>query len=576
MKAPRVRVRFYMHDDLPEPRRPLSPWRVPAYPPEETEAAKIPVRPVELAALLGISVLFDLTLYASPGGAGMAALLVTVPVVLGAAALQPVRSARLMAVGALLFLLAVRCLWRVGALPVGLGAVILLSFSIALRTKRTHVPELVVSVVASALGAFRHLWHFADTAWRAASPARAARFSWRTVTVPLALVGVFGVIFAAANPMVQGALQSAWSYCRTFTLYPSPLRVLFWCASALAGAALLRPIARVVWGRPTAGAEDGAPAEHALGEQASAEDASAERSGSGVSTVWLDTARNVLAALNLLFLAYNGLDAIYLWAGRLPRGVGHTEYAHRGAGWLTVAMLLATVVLGVLFRGATATDPRAKWQYRLAYGWAAQNVVLAAGTFRRIQMYVDFSGLTQLRIVGIVGTILTVVGLVLIVVKLARGKTMLWLVRAQLDALGIALVLFVASPTEGLSTQFNVSRIRTGELRPLLHFFLQPTSAEVIPALVPLLDHPDVSVRCGVASLILMEASTLRDQDSAATHWTEWQFSRKRAIRVLDQNEARIRALIPPDGDPFQALSKLRELAVSVNDEDELAWERRY
>ena len=74
----------------------------------------------------------------------------------------------------------------------------------------------------------------------------------------------------------------------------------------------------------------------------------------------LIVARNALVPLNVVFFIYNALDASYLWAGAPPPGVTERQYAHEGAAWLTVALALLTVVVGVMFRGPLAHDPQGK------------------------------------------------------------------------------------------------------------------------------------------------------------------------------------------------------------------------
>src|SRR6185436_8818189 len=125
---------------------------------------------------------------------------------------------------------------------------------------------------------------------------------------------------------------------------------------------------------------------------------------SEASAASLAIARNALVALNGLFLLYNALDATYLWAGAPPPGVSERAYAHQGAAWLTLALFVLTAVVGVLFRGALAHDPRARLSRLLAYAWLAQGGVLALGTFRRIAIHVSASGLSNIRILGIAGT----------------------------------------------------------------------------------------------------------------------------------------------------------------------------
>ena len=219
---------------------------------------------------------------------------------------------------------------------------------------------------------------------------------WLAIVVPLGLVVVFGGVFAAANPVVARGVQGLVAYLPNLAWFPSPLRFLFWGACALGAAGLLRPVVRELAGLDARLGPGDALAE--VDEEA--------------PDARITLARNGMVALNVLFVAYNALDAVYLWAGRAPEGVSHTDYAHGGAAWLTVALLMSTVVLGVLFRGPLATDPKGKIARALAYAWAGQNLVLAAGTFRRITMYVSYSGLTSLRMVGIFGTALATAGLV--------------------------------------------------------------------------------------------------------------------------------------------------------------------
>jgi hypothetical protein len=274
-----------------------------------------------------------------------------------------------------------------------------------------------------------------------------------------------------------------------------------------------------------------------------------------------------MIGLNALFLGYNALDAVYLWAGRAPAGVSHTDYAHAGAAWLTAALVLSTIVLGSLYRGAILVDPKAKLARVLAYLWAGQNFVLAAGTFRRITMYVSYSGLTELRILGIFGTALATVGLAIVVMRVALRRTMLWVLRRQLDAFALALAIFVASPTSWIAMRYNVARIGAGQYRPLLHLFQQRITPEAVPAMMPLLDHEDPMVREGVAAR-LVQVQTQSDMEATQTErWAEYEISWVRARRALREAAPRIDALVPHDHQA--ALGRLRGTAYGINEEVE-------
>ncbi|HEX4420076.1 MAG TPA: DUF4153 domain-containing protein [Kofleriaceae bacterium] len=511
-----------------------------------------PVRPLELLAMLAIIALADIGMYQG-GGAGLAVMFAGIPAVVVLTAKARRTPRRFAAIATLLALIAVRCLWQSSAGVTVLGVTLLLPFAIALWTTRSFLPELAASTVASAWGAARQLRGFSAALARLVRPARLARTSWAAFYIPAGLVVVFGAIFAAANPVIQAWLASLAELSGGLDWLPSPLRFVFWGGCALAAAALLRPAIRSI-----------VSLDARLGL---AHDA--EPTGAAPEAARIALARNGMLALNALFLGYNALDAVYLWAGHAPRGINHTEYAHAGTAWLTIAFVLSTIVLGALFRGPIEHDARGKLARGLAYAWAGQNLILAAGTFRRITMYIAYSGLTELRIVGIFGTALATLGLAIVVYKLARRRTMLWVMRRQLDALAIAVAVFLVAPTDELAMRYNVARIAADQYRPLLHLYEQPIRPEAIPALLPLLDHPDPVVREGVAVLVAAERDRLRVHDARATAWTDLELARRRALGALDAAAARLADVLPVDREAADA--QLRGVAYGVNEEVERA-----
>ena len=202
--------------------------------------------------------------------------------------------------------------------------------------------------------------------------------------------------------------------------------------------------------------------------------------------------------------------------------------------WLTVALVMLTGVIGVMFRGALAHDARATLSRTLAYVWIGQGLVLALGTYRRIAIHVGNSGLSDLRIVGILGTTLVVVGVVAVALELRRRRTFTWLVRRQLDAFAITLILYTVFPTHLASASVNVARIEQGKYRPVLHMFRQSTKPESAPSLVPLLHHPDLRVRQGVAALLEREREVLRHNLDAQGSWRQRDIASGRALATLD------------------------------------------
>ncbi|HVZ36956.1 MAG TPA: DUF4173 domain-containing protein, partial [Polyangiaceae bacterium] len=147
--------------------------------------------------------------------------------------------------------------------------------------------------------------------------------------------------------------------------------------------------------------------------------------------------RNSLIVFNALFAMQTAMDLMFLWGGvRLPEGMTHAEYAHRGAYPLVVTAILAgAFVLAAMRRdGPGERSPLIR---TLVYLWIGQNVWLVISSLLRLKLYVEEFQLTELRIASAIWMGLVAVGLVLIVVKLVLGKSNKWLLATNLAALSL-------------------------------------------------------------------------------------------------------------------------------------------
>lgn len=482
----------------PEGAPPQGPTSHPYRPmPYAEEAERAPrgrvmaARPRELAAVLALVAIADFAIWRRDGlgvgGIGLATFFVLVPLVVLAAARGRRLTLRLGAIGVMLGAVAVRCAYAPTLGTALLGLLAIFALAVALRQRSSFLTNVATSV-ASTLVTFPFRIAAAFQGARRIVAGRSGRRFTGAILIPVALVGVFVTIFAFANPLIARWLGSLG---RAVVL-PDPARLALWVSLALGAVLLLRPGIR----RSTA--------------------VEAAESADWASDASLAIGRNALVALNVVFLLFNTLDATYLWAGAPPPGVTEQAYAHQGAAWLTVALVVLTAVVGVLFRGALAHDPRARLPRILAYVWLGQGGVLALGTFRRIAIHVSTSGLSNIRILGIAGTALVAFSLVLIGTKLRRRFTFAWLLRRQLDALVVGLLAFSILPTHLVSAHVNASRILMHRYQPLVNVTEEAEEVESAAALLPLVGHDDERIRRGVAALLLNELELLRQREQRA------------------------------------------------------------
>ena len=506
----------------PPPYRQSKMWVPP--PPRPPAPRPAPLRITELAAAGAIAVAVDVALFShaglSVGGFGLALLFVLLPTALALAARARRTSVRLGVIAGLLAAVAVRCAYdpTTGSVLSGLALIVL--FTLTLRARRTFLPEAMVSALSALAKIPSRIGAAFAGLQRVAARTRVGKISVLPIVIPLALSGVFAGVFALANPVVAHGLDVACTAIASVVAFPSPLRIFFWAISLVAAFALLRPAIRLAQGSEAAVAD-----------------------GEATPTSLL-VARNALGALNVLFFLYNALDAACLWSGATPAGMTTQKYAHAGAFWLTIALVMCTGVVGVMFRGPLSHDARAKTSRTLAYVWMAQGLVLALGTYRRIAIHIAHSGLSDLRIVGITGTTLVVAGVVAVALKLHRRHTFTWLVRRQLDAFALALVLYAVFPTHLVSARVNVARIEGGEYAPVLHMFRQSQQPESAAELLPLLQHKDLRVRQGVAALLETEQKSLAAGVGQQGSWRERDVASRATIQKLDAAGPQISAVL--------------------------------
>ncbi len=362
------------------------------------------------------------------------------------------------------------------------------------------------------------------------------------VLVPLAATLVFSLIFVMANPDLQTQVAEAWSWSLGYLLEAMQnmdwFQVIFWCGSALLGLGISFPYLRGIAERNI---------DQAIDE-------------GSVVPVTFDVrflmARNTLWMVIVLFAVYLVYEVSSMWFRSFPKGFYYAGYAHQGAFWLTVALALSTILLSIIFCRSMLRDARLKNLRKLAWIWSFENWVLAIAAFYRLAIYIDFNGMTRMRVIGILGVGTVVMGFGLVVYKIIYTRSFAWLIQRQLWALAAAFVLHAILPVDWLVHAHNGREVHQGHWSPSVQTIAHPMRPDGMLPLISLVDCEDIEIREGIRAM----AADWRARLARNRNWTEFQLAEKLLMGELDRIDWKLAAY--RDRDLREArLKRFREYA---------------
>jgi len=353
------------------------------------------------------------------------------------------------------------------------------------------------------------------------------RVKWLSIVLPTIAFVLFSLIFIFANPDV---LKAFWSFvAELFTsifdwisqFSPSVSEVLFWLAALWISLVLLRPVIN-----------PSLLLAMAIGKSNTSDAAETTAPAPEYAAF-----RNTLATVIGLFAFYLVFEFVTLWFWEIPKGFYYSGYAHEGAAWLTGALALSTLILSLVFRGRVLHDPRLPKLRKLAWIWSFENMLLALAVYHRLFIYIDFNGMTKMRIIGLFGMTSVVVGFVLVIWKILHQHDLVWLVRRHLWTLAIASYIYLLTPVDAIWVEYDVRRILEGDLAPSVQISVHPIGSEGILLLEPLLDCEDELIREGVRSMLATrqkEAEHLAAKNESLG-WTTYQISDQMVLEALQE-----------------------------------------
>ncbi|MBM4088280.1 MAG: DUF4173 domain-containing protein [Planctomycetes bacterium] len=511
-----------------------------------------PVRWRELLTVVILVALADIAIYRGHGFAGWAVCFAAVPwAFLFGAPRSNMRGLRChrpgaWTVGLLLTLLTIRMVWQGSPLQVAVGLVLVAAVAVSFCGVAPTVFEVAVFPARMMLGGLLGLAEYRRSVrgpeWRL------TRLRWLSVVFPLVTFLAFGVLFVLANPdllasfgrHVEQLLRSFREFLIRYS--PHPTEILFWLAMAWVVVGMLRPVAS----KPLFGESlpDG------------------KRFVTGSPAPLYAACRNTLITVIVLFAIYLVFEFQTLWFRTFPAGFYYSGYAHQGAAWLTVALALATVVLSLVFRGAILREPRLKSLRRLAWLWSLENVLLAVAVYHRLFIYIGFNGMTRMRVVGLLGISAVLVGFLLVVWKIARHHSFLWLVHRHLWTVAFAVYLFAVAPVDAIVVRYNVDRILAGDPAPSVQITEHPISWEGVLLLAPLVDCDNPLIREGVRAHLAerWEQAAQRSAAQQQEGWTSFQMVEHLVLRQLGELDRPLDQYADP-GARAAAWGRFREYA---------------
>ncbi len=250
-------------------------------------------------------------------------------------------------------------------------------------------------------------------------------------------------------------------------------------------------------------------------------------------------ATTLLLLVDLLFLVFGWIQFAYLFGGASNisvEGLTYADYARRGFFELiAVSVLTLGLILGLHHVALRDIGKQARIFTCMCTLMVALVLVLLASAFRRMQLYEDAYGYTELR-------------LYVHAFEVWLGITFVWLgivlwfrprhfaVGAFVAAIGFLVTLNVINP-EALIVQENLNLYRSTGKTDIT--YLTTLSEDATSTLVAALDTLSASDQSTMRDHL---SSQLRDLETSTgwQSWPSWQLARSEAYSSLQQNRAKL------------------------------------
>jgi len=242
----------------------------------------------------------------------------------------------------------------------------------------------------------------------------------------------------------------------------------------------------------------------------------------------------VFVTLNALFFVVNTIDAAFLWShARLPENVSFSEFVHQGVYSLVFAVLLSALVIALIFQQEFSVAGH-RMLKGLGWLWIAQNLVLLAGVFLRLKLYVDAYQMSELRVYVGCFLVLVAVGFGLLAYHVARSGNLSALIWRNALAT-FALFFLVQFPdVAGMVARFNVEQWRNEPSRTLDLAYLEALGPSAWPSICAVAEMKDAPFTAERARELVEKLASAEEERNAQPNWRAYQWrSEQNSARLL-------------------------------------------
>ncbi|MDR2440645.1 MAG: DUF4173 domain-containing protein [Planctomycetaceae bacterium] len=532
-----------------------------------------PVTWNEIIAVLAGIVLVDVTLYHGAGFSGIAVFLLGWGILLWRGVAKPSVSGKVPLIAVLLFITTAKLIWCGFFSTIVAGFVLLFFFGILQSGYRLSLFSVTGYFYQTILGGFSGLaqyWQFfIKRSYRLPSGTMLA------VGLPISTVFIFGTIFVLANPSLVTLTRQMFDKLTDFVLntsdfLPAWAQIFCWICAAFILTGMIRP-AQHIFNQLEQTINILKLEFFPTTNQTKTVNQTQTETAIQTETVLVRSPyyvgyRNTIIAVIILFLVYLVFEFKTLWFHDFPAGFCYSDYSHRGAAWLMVALALSTVILSLIFTPEMYREQRIVTLQRLAWIWSILNFVLAIAVYHRLFLYINFNGMTRMRVVGLLGMTAVLIGFIMVVRKIAKQQSFFWLLSRFTWTVLVMVFLDFVLPVDWLVHQYNVARILKNDYAPAVQISVHPCANEGYLTFLPLaVNCQDEIIRNGIRSLLLQKLTELdqqkkeRQKPDGKYLWTKYQIADEILFRQLDARRDFLKTTDLENNDSFQSIQRFKD-----------------